>query len=288
MTEGKTQSVKKVTDKSTKQDIWTAYNELLGKIQDRPIEPGRVKATGELFEKLEELKKEIVRAFELTADKATESLNDLASAREEVTREKKRMFTALEGQKLALEEEIKMVRHSWEREQSQIKEKEDEETRQKELARRKEEDEYSYSITRKRREEFDKLQGEIVQKKEEINDEKAQIVARKSEINEMEKKIGNFPAQIEKAVKEAQSTLSDELSKSYDSKIKEMELIFRGKENLLNSEVANLKSLSDSRALDLESLKKQLSEANDRLKEMAVSAIGGVRSDTRRQEAEKE
>jgi hypothetical protein len=284
----KEQLAKKVTERSTKQDIWAAYHELFGRIENKPIEQGRVKVRGELFEKLEELKKEISRAIETIGEKATESLNDLASVRDEVAGEKKQMLATLDEQKQLLEKEIKTIRHFWEHEQLEKKEKEDEGARQKELTRRKEEDEYNYSTERERREELDKLEREIAQKREEIDCEKTEMTARKAEIVEMGKKIENFPAQIEKAVKEAQNVLSSELLKSHNNQIKEMELIFQGKENLLNSENGNLKSLSDSRAQEIESLKKQLSEANNRLKEMAVSAISAVRSDARKQETERE
>ena len=166
--------------------------------------------------------------------------------------------------------------------------KDNEEARQKELARRKEEDEYRYMTERERREEFDKVEKEIAQKREDIDREKAEMIARKSEVIEMGKIIETFPTQIDKAVKEAQAQLSSELSNVHNNQVKEMELTFQGKENLLNSEIRNLKSLSDSRAQEIDSLKKQLSEANNRLKEMAVSAIGAVRSEARKQETDRE
>ncbi|HLB32395.1 MAG TPA: hypothetical protein VJL27_02470 [Patescibacteria group bacterium] len=288
MEASKAQITKKVTEKNTKQDIWAAYNELIGQIEDKPIQPGRAKVREELLGKLEEQRKEIVRAVELIGGKAAESLTDLVSVRDEVAVEKKQMLASYAEQKQKIEDEIKTIRHFWEHEQQEKNVKDNEEARQKELARRKEEDEYRFMTERGRREELDKLDREIAQKRLDIDKEKAEVAARKSEIVEMGKKIDAFPVQIDKAVKEAQAQLSSELSKSHNHQIKETELLFQGKENLLNSEISNLKSLSDSRAQEIESQKKQLSDANNRLKEMAVSAIGAVRSEARKQDTERE
>jgi len=99
MEASKAQATKKVTEKNTKQDIWTAYNELIEQIEDKPIEPRRAKVRDELIGKIEEQRKEIVRAVELIGGKATESLIDLVSVRDEVAAEKKQMLASYAEQK---------------------------------------------------------------------------------------------------------------------------------------------------------------------------------------------
>lgn len=286
MASEKTQQAKKVTERSTKQDIWGAYNALAERIEKKSIEPtGEVKNEEILLEKLGGLKKEIAREIELISEKSAESLSELASVRDIVAREKKRMFNIFSEQRQALEEEIKNVRLLWKREELEKKGEENEEARQEELVRRREVDEYNYSTERKRKEGSDKFENELAKRKEEIEDEKTKMVGRKSEISEMEKKIEVFPTQIEKAVKEARNILLAELSGSHKNHVREMELIFQGKESLLDLQIKNFQSLVESQVKEIESLKKQLSEANDRLKEMAVSAVSS-RSDARKRETE--
>ena len=282
----KTEPVKKVTGRSSRQDIWMAYSELLERINKKPIEPAsEAKSATDLLEKLEQLKKETVQAIDIISEKATNNLDELSSARDAIAKDKAHMLGTLNEQKEALEEEIKGARRFWEREQLEKKEREGETSRQKELARREEEDEYRYSLARKRREESDKFDREMSQQREEVKREKAEIASRKAEIGDLEKEIERFPAQIDKAVKETRDVLSAELSSAHDNQNRETKLIFESKESLLNSRIANLESLSASQVKENESLKKQLSDANDRLKEMAVSAIS-FRSDTRKHDLE--
>lgn len=270
---------KKVTGRSSRQDIWSAYNELLARIEKKPIESfSEFDERTDLFEKLDELKKETAKAIDTISDKASKSVDELSMTREEVKKEKTKMIASLNEQRLTLEDEIKKARRLWKQEQIEKAEKENELSRLKELSRRKEEDEYKYSIGRTRREETDKFNKEMSVKREDIEREKAEITARKSEISKLEKEVESLPATIDKAVKDARDTLTLELESAHSVQIRETKLVFENKENLLNARIINLESLSQSQTKELESLKKQLSDANDRLKEMAVSAIG-ARSD---------
>lgn len=266
---------KKITGRSSRQDIWSAYNELLEKTEAKPIEPkiSDDNSGQKSLEELSGLKIKVARAIDQISQEIATNLGTLDLAREEVAQEKKRMIAALNEQKISLEDEIKLVKKNWEKQKTERFDAEGEEARKKTLARGREEDEYKFNLERQRRDEKDKFEQEIEAKRAEITKQKEELENRKAEIREMEQQIAASAQKTEKAIAEAKSQLASELNQKHAGEIKEMKLIAQNKEDLAKAQIVNLEAMIESLKKEDESLKTQLADSSRQLKEMAVSAI---------------
>jgi len=268
-------STKKVTGRSSRQDIWLAYNELLEKTGAKSIEPkiSDDKSGQKSLDDLSDLKARITRSIDQIAQDITTNLNSLDLAKEEVARERKRMFVQLDEQKLNLADEIKTVKRDWEREKTERASEEEEKLRKKTLAIKREEDEYRFNLERQRRVEGEKFEKEIDLKRAELCEQKEKLEHRKGEITEMERQIASYPTQTEKLIGEAVAQATGDLAQKHTTEIRELKLIAQGKEDLSKSQTANLEAILKTARSENESLKNQLAEATRQLKDMAVSAI---------------
>jgi len=266
---------KKISGRSSRQDIWAAYNELAQSLEQKQVamKLDSEESGAKTFSDLSELKMKMTQTIDKISDELTTSLGNVGTIKTEILKEKRDILDEMNGRRVALEEEIENAKRSWRKERVQKIEEEEEGERKRALLRKREEDEYGFALEKKRREENDKFERELVGKREDIKLQADEIAKRKTEITAMEKEIAASPAQIEKAISGAKAEQVKELEQKHAAEIKEMKLIFQNKEDLAKARTDNLAGIVGSQKTEVANLNKQLSEASAQLKEIAVSVI---------------
>lgn len=258
-------TTQKVTARSTKQELWEAYNQLLAKIEKEPVEFETAKkeiVSPDALRNLAELKLKIGQELDKAGEILLGDLNELHETRNNITNIKRRLIEHFEDQKESLENEIAKVKEQWREQEKNHQEQLEEKTRQEQLARRREEDEYQYNLEFQRRKE-----NEQYSRREEI------LKERENEIIEMEKEFAQMPETIVQEVDKAKSQLGKELTDKHNLELRETKLDFEREKKIYELKIANLDSSIGSQNKEIIDLKKQLTNASNQLKEIAVSVI---------------
>jgi hypothetical protein len=328
----------KVNEKSTKNEILKAYDELMQTVtQQKKEEPRKlqeevkkqeiVKTAGamshesivkgfaslklELSSTLEKLEEKLVAEFkhfeELQQAVAIEKENlqnlyqitanaDSLAALLMAQKVKREDFEAdlsakratfdkqIETDKQLLDAEIQQKREQWKKEKAiaELQAKEDAETLKKK--REREEEEYSYALQLLRKKDTDSYQERKLKSEKDLADKKtsfdADIAVRESKVQEAEaelkqlrEKSETFPAEIEKAVKQAEKLLTEKIQTQYKF---ETELAARQNEGELKLREQSIHTLQ-SKIQDLDAIIKELSAkaniAEASVKDIAIKAI---------------
>ncbi len=267
---------KKVSEKSTKQELWQAYNEALIKIEGEPVESGLDKTreeTNEALRGLAESKFKIGEQLEKVSQEIITELNDLTSLRSQIIKEKKLILDQLEDQKKALTSEIEMVKMQWSQDEKDHAAQVEEEKRVRAVQRHREEEEYEYELTLTRRADENTFNEKKEQKEKELAEREIKLKDREAEILTMKNELTDMPKKIEEEVKKAEGLLAKELIQKHEIEKREFNLKSESEKKLFELKIANLESSMQNQMKENESLKKQLSEATAQLKQMAVSAL---------------
>jgi len=115
-----TKSSKKVSEKSTKQELWSAYHELINEMQKEPIDlnipsmTNRENEAPEVTKNLADLKLKIGIEFDKITSDLLKHLNSLEDFKNNLSREKRQIIEKMQVQKEELEKEITKAKKQWE------------------------------------------------------------------------------------------------------------------------------------------------------------------------------
>jgi len=278
MPESKKTVDSKVSEKSTKQAMWNAYNELLQKIDWESLEshPKQKEIeTQNTLKSLSELKSKISQNLDKIGEELLKDLNDLQEFKNNISKEKQQMIANYSEQQNILEKEIKKMKEYYEQEKKNYQVKFDEELRQKTVARHREEDEYQYNLSLIRRDEQDEYNHQKLIQEKHLDERKQIMGDREKAIKEMERELAFMPEKINQAVKEACGILTKELTEKSEREKRDNRLAYENELKITELRKSALENTVKSQLLEIENLKKQLSEANRQFKEIAVSVIEG-------------
>ena len=271
-------TTKKVSEKSTKQEIWQAYNETIGELSTLPIEftpPKKEDGKENFIKNVTDLKLTISDNLDKIANNLLKSLNDAETFRLSLEKERAQIVDDIRAKKEALATEIDRVRS-----EHLIQEKEYAKSQlateaDAEVARQREEDEYKYNLAIKRRQETDSYEAVRTEEVSKIKEREEKIAVREKEIAEMEKRIAEMPKVIEDAVAKSRDEVTKELITKYSSEINGLKVETGHQKNIAELNIKNLETQIKTQTQEIDSLRRQLADASSQLKEMAVAVIEG-------------
>jgi hypothetical protein len=267
---------KKVSEKSTKQDLWEAYNGLLSETEQETIVFPVVKsetAVPESLKKMSDLKISFGQTLDKLGLDLQSEIEEAATFKKTIEKRKQEIVEGIEIRKNLLESEIKKVRDAWEEEKISFEKENFSLQSAKKIERDREDEEYSYNLKIKRRNEIDEFNKIKSTKEAELTVREENLKQGEKTLASMQKEIELLPAKIDEAVKKAEDTLSKELSTKHAQELRELNMTHTGEIKILELKNANAGSLVSAQIAEIDNLKKQILDLNKQLKEMAVSVI---------------
>lgn len=243
------------------------------------------KALGELSEKLttEAVKLEdLKKAIEIES-RSLEEIRDIRVAADALAV----LIQEYETKRSSFEEEAARRREEWQREQGEhdAMVRQRNETLAREREREREEYEYTLSLTRKKERdayEQEKADLERALKEEKTAHERrfaereADLAARESELTELRKRAETFQNSLEEAVREAEERVAATVKEKAETAGRILAKEVEGEKKVLELKIANLQELVKKQEAQVESLTKQLADANAEVQAIAVKAIEGA------------
>lgn len=257
--EGKT-----VSEKSTKGEIWEAYNTMLSGIsgQAKLEFASEKQESNKIAKTIEDFRTKFNSDVSLVSENIGDELANFADFSDKLNKKKIETIKEIESKKEALEEEIEKAKKVWleneiEKNKIQLREAED----------------YSYNLSQKRRKEEDEYKTIKALEKTEIAEKKANLDARSAEIKQMEKDLAEGPKNIEEATQSAIDNTKKELNAKYLAEIKELKMIDGHEQKISLLKIEEMTKKISEQAKTIEKLEKELAIANREAKQIAISVI---------------
>ena len=261
-----TQKEKKVSEKSTKLELWTAYNEVFAQISGEEIAVQSDDSVNDAIKKLSETKININGQFDQITKTLLSDLSDLYKTSEQIRQNKEDLIKFFENQKKDLQNQMEEVKKKWTFEEKRLQDDFQQKKNDQETKRQREEEEHKYNLSISRKKENDQYQIEK-ERQDRI------LKEREKEIATMEKQVAEMPTLIAVKIKEAEENLTKDLSAKYQLQIKELAVSRENEAKIAEIKIANLETIIKNQAEEISGLKSELSKVNAMMKEMAVSAI---------------
>lgn len=306
---------KPVTEKSTKQEIFEAYQLALSELEAKsatkfdPIVQAEQKKASETISKVESTNvssyQSMVNGLSKTLATISENLaiyESIKSAIELKKSELKEMFdiekaaytlSALINSQTELKEKFTLEMENKKAELDQLVKSANEEMKvlkEKTLAevkkidedakkaRKQEEETYTYDTMRKRKIETDKFNDDLAVKTKDYEAKLKELVAREANIKQLESTIESLKADMAKSIDKATKEATDSANKSSQFKINMLEKTHEGEVALLNSKIETLtQALTDTKQANA-TLTTKLDEAYAKIESMAKATIDGAGS----------
>jgi len=281
---------KKISEKSTKQELWGAYNEIVAQIGGEKIEIAEDDSVNEMIRKLSETKIKINSEFDELTKALLADLSDLYKTSESIRQNKLELLDRFEKQKKLLSQEIEEVRNRWRAEEIKLEINSKQRTNDLGIEHQRKEEEYQYHLKITQQKETDEYNAMKEQREKATAEQENAISERKKEIAEMEKQITEMPALIESKIKTAEEILAKELTVKYQSQIKDIASDKGHEARISEIKIGNLESTLKTQSEEIGNLKSQLQKANEMIKDMATTAIESKKPvilNTKSQDSEK-
>lgn len=266
--------ITKISD--LKLSVDSVLNELSGKLIDEARKLEELRSAIQIEEKyIEE-----VQDIKISADALSLLIQEYDEKKSNFEKERREAEEQFNSEVLKKREEFK-------REQEEYKAALKEKNAELEKARKREQEEYDYNLKIVRKKDKDvyeqnkqELERELKEKKakqeKEFADRENELSARETELNELRKKVESFDSLLDKAVKKAEKDTADATEQK--AKI-QAQLLAKEKETetkLLELKNRSLDEELKKQAKEIEVLRNQLAEANQKVLEIATKAIEGA------------
>ena len=253
----------KVNEKSTKTEIWEAYKQLLGDMQQRPVsitdDPARLQ---KMVEAVTDAKAALLGRFEATIERLNATQQSYAEADQDLARRKITTIDAIERERQQLEATIESVRKYWEQEKADH-----------DLPRQREEDTYQYNLTRKRRDEQEAYEHKTREREEALALRETEVTKREQAVEGLTKQVEAFPAQLETAVKTAKEEVVRGLKADHTTELKDTRQHAEHEKSILNLKLQTAEATITSQVKQIIELQQRVDASSTQLKEMAVTVI---------------
>lgn len=143
------------------------------------------------------------------------------------------------------------------------------------LARKREEEEYEYQKKVERRKTEDEFAEKKTQWEKQLREEKEKIETERKELVELRNRVGSFEAELQKAVKEAQSVTARDLEAKYANERKLREQEVKSEKDILALKIESLVAENNRQSVEIKTLKAAFDEATRQVKDIAVKVIEG-------------
>lgn len=229
--------------------------EVLNSLRDKLI--GESEKLGQLRQAIviETKKLEETRHIKLADDALQTLIADYELKEKELTKR-------LKEAELSLNEEMAEKRKIWEREQEEYK-------YNLKIERKKDDDLYELERAKNKaawQEEINKKENELKERAENLNERLKEFDSLKAEIN-------GFTAKLEAAVEKAKKEQAAVMQKDFAVQKQLNEQQHDSEKNILQAKIENLQETLKNQNLEIASLKKSLSEANQRAQNLATVIV---------------
>lgn len=244
------------------QAIRIALNEQLDKIEDGIVQ--EQKKFEELREAISIEKDNLENLYKIKAE--AESLDALVITQKQA---KEKLEKEMEAKREALEDEIKDSTSQWQREQ----------------------EEYQYNLRIKRRNEEGTYNEKKIKQEKELKEQKMEfdksiadrekaIAEQEQELNNLRKEVGGFDARLEKSVKAAEQTVTQELTKEFEYKQQLETKDLQAQLQLHQQMIESLKGKVEEQQAYINTLASKTDSANRQVQDIAMKAIenSGIRN----------
>lgn len=245
----------KVTPRSSKSEILSAYEELLQKFQEnaetsqeRQISHNRQQENQILEEAIAIEEKRLSDIHKISSE--ADSLANLIVAHKE---KKKQLEEESEIHKKTLETEIASKKEEWLRE----------------------ENEYAYEIRLKRKKEEDDYLQKKAQKERELQEREEKLAAQEKELEDLRKRAINFEKMLNEAVTKAKQETEAATRKEEDVKAKILAGQNAAEKRIAEMTIESIKMRLQDQEQEIKRLKIELEIANRGVKDIAVKVIEG-------------
>jgi len=203
--------------------------------------------------------------------------------------EKEKFEKEIASKKTVFDGEMNEIKLKWDKEKSLRDQKIKEEEQQLLKDRKREEEEYSYELKIKRKKESDtyeekkqQLEKDLKEKKaaaeKDFSEREAVIEEKENELAMLQKQVDKFPAELDKAVRDAEKRVTDHLQSQFNH---EKELNAKENSGLLTLKDQIIKSL-ELKIKEQEQLIKDLTLKSDKssqqVQDIAIKAVEGSAS----------
>ena len=274
----------KVSEKSTKSELWTAYNHLVAQLEGRSAEPSPELQTALAHDpsrSLVELKLKVSQQLDALGEEVQADIAGLADARRAIKFERRRLLESQTAEQQQLVAEIGNVRSQWDKEQ-QDHGKEQERQQQEQLkTRQREDDDYRYNLLKTRRNEEDGYNQKHAARESALQTKEQALQEREQHLLQLEAELAAWPKHLDDAVATTRTEVAKESGQQHTAEVRELKLIHQHEVSLATVKAQGLEQQLKGQATEIDSLKRQLADASRQLKDMAVTVIEARSSEYR-------
>ena len=144
---------------------------------------------------------------------------------------------------------------------------------QEQIARKREQETYDYETTLNHKKAEDEFNEKRIKWERELTEQKETLSAEHKELEELRKAVASFPADKDKAVKEACVALQKEIEEKFAAEKKLREQEVKAERDIFTLKVSSLETENGRQTREIEVLKKAFDQATTQVKDIAVRVI---------------
>jgi hypothetical protein len=243
----------------------------------------------EQFKKLVDIEKAIIietknleELYEIT--RCAESLTALVRSQQE---QRENFEKEMGKKKSDFDAEMAEARQTWSKERDTIEEELDERKTRVERERKQEEEDYTYKLNKKRQAEIDAYEAKKCTLEKDLKDRReafekefgtreAALKSQEKEFDDLRKKAQNYPAELDKAVKETEKSVRDKIELLYKHQSEILHKEIDGERKLHAQTVASLEAKMAEKDALIAQLTQKVNETGKQVQDIAVKAIDGA------------
>lgn len=266
---------KEITPKSTKKELWDAYQELLQKIETdtKTAKQKSLSLPPELDKEYSE-KQHLgkkgdwldINQLKAVSAPVVHSLDELRQSVMEIissfSKKVEQLKKQAEEEEEQLNKEIERKREEWRREEERY-------NYELNLKRRIEENEYKLKAAERERQFNEKLAA----KEKELTQREEYISSVEDELKELRNKVANFPKEIEKAVREAVEENSKHMEQEIRIKSELSQKDAQREAQLAKFKINSLEETIKRQQSQISLLENKLNQAYSQIQQLAVTAL---------------
>lgn len=253
----------KVSEKSTKTEIWDAYRQLLAELQSRPLtvseDPVKLQR---MTAAMSEAKASLMGHFEATIERLVTVQQAYQEADQDLVRRKAAVVDALEQSKRELEAAIAAGRKQWEQERTD-----------QALRHQRDEEAYEYNTNRKRRDSEEAYTQKTKEREAGFAVREAALAEQEQLLKSLESQVAAFPAELEKTANTVREETVRDLTAQATAETKNLKQALEHEKSILVLKLQSAESSINTQAKQITELQRKLDISSAQLKEMAVAVI---------------
>jgi hypothetical protein len=274
----------KVSEKSTKPELWAAYNQLVAQLEGRSTEPSpelQSALAHDPSRSLVELKLKVSQQLDALGEEVQADIASLADARRALKFERRRLLESQTAEQQQLAAEIGNVRSQWDKEKQDHSTEQERQRQEQIKTRQREDDDYRYNLQKTRRNEEDAYDQKQAARESALQSKEQALQEREQHLKQLEAELAAWPKRLDDAVAATRAELGKEIGQQHTAEVRELKLIHQHEVSLATVKAQGLELQLKSQVAEVDSLKRQLADASRQLKDMAVTVIEARSSEYR-------